>query len=71
MRLAIAALLLWTATLHAGNFTEAGRNYFTDVVLTDQNGKEVRFYSDLIEGKIVIINSFFATCPGSSVSHRR
>lgn len=60
-----AALLLWTATLHADNLSEAGRKYFTDVVLTDQNGKDVRLYSDLIEGKIVIINSFFATCHGS------
>lgn len=65
MRLAIAAVLLWTATLHAGNLSDAGRKYFTDVVLTDQTGKEVRLYSDLLEGKIVIINSFFATCPGS------
>ncbi|HEX7833405.1 MAG TPA: SCO family protein [Thermoanaerobaculia bacterium] len=66
MRLAIAALLLLCAApLHAGNLTDAGRNYFTDVVLTDQDGKEVRLYSDLLEGKIVIINSFFATCHGS------
>lgn len=65
MRLAIAVLLLWTATLQAGDLSTAGRKYFTDVVLLDQNGKEVRFYSDLLEGKTVIINSFFATCPGS------
>lgn len=64
-RLAIAALLLSTTALHGASLTEAGRKYFTDVVLTDQNGKQVRFYSDLIEGKIVIINSFFATCHGS------
>jgi protein SCO1/2 len=39
--------------------------YFTDVELTDQNGKKVKFYSDLLQGKVVIINSFFATCQGS------
>ncbi len=39
--------------------------YFTDVVLLDQNGKQQRFYSDLLQGKIVIINSFFGTCKDS------
>ena len=39
--------------------------YFTDVELVNQNGKKVRFYSDLLQGKVVIINSFFATCQGS------
>lgn len=38
--------------------------YFTDVVLINQNGEKVRFYSDLLAGKVVIINSFFATCKG-------
>ncbi|HYC90410.1 MAG TPA: SCO family protein [Thermoanaerobaculia bacterium] len=64
-RLAMAALLLCTATLQAGGLSEAGKKYFGDIVLTDQDGKEVRFYSDLLEGKIVIINSFFASCHGS------
>jgi protein SCO1/2 len=41
------------------------KNYFTDVVLINQNGQKVRFYSDLLQGKVVIINSFFATCAGS------
>lgn len=40
------------------------QKYFTDVVLTNQNGEKVRFYSDLLAGKVVIINSFFATCKG-------
>ncbi|HEY0142191.1 MAG TPA: SCO family protein [Thermoanaerobaculia bacterium] len=43
----------------------AAHNYFTDVVLTDQHGKEVRLYSDLLAGRTVVINSFFATCSGS------
>jgi protein SCO1 len=38
--------------------------YFTDVVLINQNGEKMRFYSDLLQGKVVIINSFFATCQG-------
>ena len=39
--------------------------YFTDTVLINQNGEHMRFYSDLLQGKTVIINSFFATCQGS------
>jgi protein SCO1/2 len=39
--------------------------YFTDVILVNQDGEKMRFYSDLLQGKTVIINSFFATCQGS------
>lgn len=39
--------------------------YFTDVQLINQNGESMRLYSDLLRGKVVIINSFFATCPGA------
>jgi protein SCO1/2 len=40
----------------------AARKYFTDVVLLNQNGEQMRLYSDLLKGKVVVINSFFATC---------
>lgn len=43
----------------------SGKKYFTDVLLTNQNGEKMRFYSDLLQGKVVVINSFFATCAGS------
>lgn len=43
----------------------AGQKYFTDVVLLNQDGEKMRLYSDLLQGKVVIINSFFATCTGS------
>ena len=39
--------------------------YFTDIELVNQNGEKMRFYQDLLQGKTVIINSFFATCQGS------
>lgn len=41
------------------------QKYFTDVELLNQNGEKMRFYSDLLQGKTVIINTFFATCQGS------
>jgi len=33
-----------------------------DVQLVDQHGKKVRFYSDLIKGRVVAINTIFTTC---------
>jgi len=42
-----------------------GHKYFGDVKLIDQDGREVRFYSDLLQGKTVIINAMFTTCTGA------
>jgi protein SCO1 len=41
---------------------ETARGYFTDTVLVDQRGEEVRFYSDLMDGKVVVVDSMFTTC---------
>lgn len=57
-----AALLLFSAMPAAASGSDAARNYFSDVTLVDQDGKPVRFYSDLLKGKVVVINSFFGTC---------
>lgn len=54
------------AAAPATNGTESNaQKYFTDTLLVNQNGEKMRFYSDLLQGKTVIINSFFATCQGS------
>ncbi len=45
--------------------------YFTDVVLLNQDGERMRLYSDLLQGKVVIIDSFFATCQGSCLPMNR
>lgn len=47
------------------NAEAKAQKYFTDVELLNQNGEKMRFYSDLLKGKTVIINTFFATCQGS------
>ncbi|RPJ72166.1 MAG: DUF3347 domain-containing protein [Acidobacteria bacterium] len=39
-----------------------GANYFPNVTLTTQDGTPVRFYDDLIKGKIVAINLIYTTC---------
>ncbi len=44
---------------------DAGLKYFGDVPLLDQDGRTVRLYSDLIAGKVIVVNSFFASCSGS------
>lgn len=33
-----------------------------DLVLLNQDGHRVKFYSDLIEGRVVVINFFFTSC---------
>jgi protein SCO1 len=40
------------------------QRYFTDVRLTNQDGKQLRLYSDLLQGKVFVINSFFSSCTG-------
>ncbi|WP_224367842.1 SCO family protein [Hyalangium versicolor] len=40
----------------------AAQKYFGETPLIDQDGRQVRFYSDLVQGKIVIINTFFTSC---------
>ena len=47
------------------------QKYFSDVQLVNQNGERMRLYSDLLQGKTVIINSFFATCQGSCLPMMR
>lgn len=43
----------------------AAHRYFGDVELVNQNGQSMRLYSDVLRGKTVVINSFFATCSGT------
>jgi cytochrome oxidase Cu insertion factor (SCO1/SenC/PrrC family) len=35
-----------------------------DVPLVDQDGKPVRFYTDLVKGRVVAVNFIFTTCKG-------
>jgi protein SCO1 len=38
--------------------------HFPDVTLVTHEGRKVRFYEDLVRGKIVTFNFFYATCDG-------
>jgi protein SCO1/2 len=50
--------------LHAYT-ARALRQHFPNVLLTTQNGKLVRFYDDVIKGKIVMIQFMFTNCERS------
>ena len=39
-----------------------GANYFPNVTLTTQDGKQVHFYDDLLKGKIVVIDMIYTHC---------
>jgi protein SCO1/2 len=41
-----------------------GAEYFSNVTLTTHEGNKVRFYDDLIRGKIAVINMMYAQCEG-------
>jgi protein SCO1 len=40
----------------------AAAKYFGDVELIDQDGRKVRFYTDVLKGKTVVVNALFTTC---------
>ena len=40
----------------------SAEKYFTNVELTNQDGQKMRLYSDIIKGRVVVINTFFSTC---------
>jgi protein SCO1/2 len=46
----------------SANADSPARKYFSDVELINQDGQKMRFYSDILKDKVVIINTFFATC---------
>ena len=41
---------------------EKARRYFTDLEVVDQNGTPMRFYSDVLKGRVVLMNFIFTNC---------
>jgi len=64
IRLAVALIAVIMAPLSNAS-TPWGANYFPDVPLTTQDGKTVHFYSDLLKGKMVVINFIYTKCTDS------
>jgi protein SCO1 len=42
---------------------ESNRNYFTDLPVITHEGKELRFYTDLLKDKVLLVMFFYTTCP--------
>ncbi|HMF98751.1 MAG TPA: SCO family protein [Vicinamibacterales bacterium] len=64
---ALALCALTLAATHvesgrAGSGTRWGADYFPNVTLTTHEGKTVRFFDDLVKGKIVAIDLIYTTC---------
>ena len=61
-----AALLVPAAAVaqQAGGAANPARQYFTDVELVNQYGETMRLYTDLLQDKIVLINSIYTDCTG-------
>ena len=57
-----AALMAVDAAPAEAQNARWGANYFPNVTLTTQDNRKVRFYDDLIKGKIVAVNLIYTTC---------
>ncbi|WP_038999340.1 MULTISPECIES: SCO family protein [Pseudomonas] len=42
--------------------TRDARSYFTDTVMQDQNGRNLRFYEDVLKDRVVLLNVIFTHC---------
>ncbi len=61
----VAATTMVSTTFLSKADTERARNYFTDTELTTHEGNNVRFYSDILKGRIVMINAMYTNCIGA------
>lgn len=57
-----AAITLCGVNIATAQVQRWGRDYFPNVVLQDQDGRDLRFYDDLLRGKVVSINFVYTTC---------
>jgi protein SCO1/2 len=57
----ISLLVLVAHAVQAGS-SRWGEKFFPNITLTTQDGKTVKFYDDLIKGKIVAINLIYTRC---------
>lgn len=45
-----------------GAGTRDAQSYFTDTLLLTQEGREVRFYNDVLKDRVVLLNVVFTSC---------
>jgi protein SCO1/2 len=59
---AVAATAIWNASESKAQNRPWGEAYIPNLTVTTQNAKPVRFYDDLVKGKIVIISFIYTSC---------
>ena len=64
MALALGAALALPLGATAGEAEQdaAARDYFTDLEVVDQNGNRLRFFSDVLQDRVVVMNVIFTNC---------
>ena len=62
MRVLAAAFVAILITASGGASTQDFKPVIPDVMVTTQDGKSVRFYSDLVKGNTVAVNFIFTNC---------
>src|SRR5436305_369947 len=60
--LLLALLAAWPPPARGQAAEETTQLVIPDVAVVDQEGRPVRFYSDLVHGKVVMMNFVFTTC---------
>jgi len=65
MKTALLALLIAAPLLAQEPPQRPAASYFGDIELLNQDGQTMRLYSDVLKDKVVVINSFFASCSAS------
>jgi protein SCO1/2 len=58
----LSALTFLVASAGGAETRRWGKGYFPDVKVVTQDGKALRFYDDLIDGKIFVLSFLFTTC---------
>jgi cytochrome oxidase Cu insertion factor (SCO1/SenC/PrrC family) len=51
-----------TAAAQPAGGTRDAKTWFTDTPLQDQNGNTLRFYSDALQNRVVLLNVIFTSC---------
>lgn len=64
--LLIIVILSITASAATAQTPNASENYFTNTELIDQNGNKLRFYQDVLKGKVIVINTFHTDCKSTT-----
>ena len=62
LRSLLIALLVAAPLLGQQPPQRPAEHYFGNIELVNQNGQTMRLYDDVMKGKVVVINSFFASC---------